>query len=162
MDINEQIQISKDIENIEYLLKLKPFENISDSYILWSIFTKIMIDLRDLVYKSEKHSKRISFSDDIITDSSIKDITDLITYVRNALCHITSPNHKLNSNCVFSYNIFKGKIPNGVCIENIKLNSDYEDDICVFFGSHKIYYHRHIIRAFNECKKNLIPLLNNN
>ena len=40
--------------------------------------------------------------------------------------------------------------------------SKYQDDICFFFGSHGIYMRRHIVRAFEEAKAKLVPLLNAN
>jgi len=41
----------------------------------------------------------------------------------------------------------------------ISLTSDYTDDICFFFGVEKIYLRRHVLRAFEETKRQLVPLL---
>lgn len=59
----------------------------------------------------------------------------------------------------FSYCISFGNDPNGFVINDKAMGSDYADDFCIIFGVQKIYYNRHIIRAFEECKKNLLPFI---
>ncbi|MFQ5431942.1 MAG: hypothetical protein ACE5EN_05500 [Nitrospinota bacterium] len=44
-------------------------------------------------------------------------------------------------------------------IGNFEQASDYNDDTCFFFGAQKIYLKRHIVRAFEESKSKLLPLL---
>lgn len=46
--------------------------------------------MRDLIYKAEKYSEGISFSDDVV---KIYDVTGVIKCVRDALCHPDSENH---------------------------------------------------------------------
>ncbi|MBO5349002.1 MAG: hypothetical protein J6A89_04195 [Clostridia bacterium] len=164
LNFNISSQIQDDINTIEHILDLKIFETISDIYIQKSLFTQLMISLRDLIRKSEIYSNKIDFDDDVIKitrPQKVSNVSDLIAFIRNALCHEDSLNHKYNENITLSYNVLKGKFPNAIVIGQASISSDYEDDICIIFGFEKIYYHRHIIRAFKECKNNLLPLLNN-
>jgi hypothetical protein len=124
-----------------------------------SAFIETLICLRDLMYKAEKFTARISFDNDIAKNERIRDASDLIKYIRDALCHIDSENHYLETgNIRASYNIAYGKITL-VRIGEFSQSSDYEDDVCFFFGSQKIYLKRDILRAFEEAKHKLLPLL---
>lgn len=42
-------------------------------------------------------------------------------------------------------------------IGDLELNSDYEDDIAVFYGRNRLYFKRHIVRAYTEAKQLLAP-----
>ena len=122
-----------------------------------SAFTELVIRLQDLLYKCDHSGNRINFSDDIIIlkgkhgEEIVKDVTDAINYVRNSVCHIESKRYLLDGKTVFYFNIAYGK-HNVADISGKKLTSDYEDDVCFFFGDQKIYLNRHVIRAFNEAK----------
>ena len=43
-------------------------------------------------------------------------------------------------------------------IDDSFIGCDYADDICIIYGSKKIYYKRHILRAFDECKNKFLLL----
>lgn len=131
----------------------------SQSPLVKSAFIEVLICLRDLMYKTEEYVTRISFDDDIVKAGNIKDVTDTIKYVRDALCHLDSDKHYLeNGNIRASYNVAYGK-KQLLKIGGFTQASDYDDDICFFFGTQKIYLNRHIIRAFEEAKNKLLPLI---
>lgn len=158
LNFNIKSQILDDINTIEALIS-SDFFNITNPYVQNACFTKLMICLRDLIYKNNKLSNPIDFCDDVIIEPDVKNVSQLIKFIRDALCHQDSENHLFGHNIYLSYSVFFGKIPNAMNIEGKIIGSDYEDDICIIFGTQKIYYKRHIIRAFNECKKNLTPIL---
>ena len=153
-------EILASIRRIEDLLASKIFspEN-SESPLVRSAFIETLVCLRDLMYKTEKYAERLDFDDDIVRTDKIKDVTDTIKYVRDALCHIDSDKHYIEKgNIRASYNIAyrKGRLlKNG----DFEQASDYDDEVCFFFGSQKIYLKRHIIRAAKEAKRRLLPLL---
>jgi len=159
LDFYIQSEISEDIMRISAIRKSCIFnkENIQHP-LLKSAFIETMICLNDLMYKCKKYAIRISFVNDIVSMDKIKDITDLINYVRNAMCHLDSPYHKIDSN-KFTFNIVVGKNPNAYIINGSSYGCDYEDDICFLLGKQKIYLIRHIEKAYIEAKKLLIPLL---
>jgi hypothetical protein len=80
--------------------------------------------------------------------------------VRDALCHPDSDNHGNESGNVKStFNVAFGKV-NLMKLGDFKQSTKYDDDICFFFGSHGIYLKRHIVRASEEAKGKLLPLIN--
>ncbi len=69
-------------------------DSVFESVLLLSAY----ILLNDLLRKAEKYGKnRISFNDYIEPSDKVKDITDLIAFIRNAVCHIDSENHKIDT-----------------------------------------------------------------
>jgi hypothetical protein len=118
-----------------------------------SAFIDLIICLDDLMSKVKYYCKKIDFTDDVLDTTElqehprkkVKDVTDLINFVRHAVCHINEDN-RVHS--------FKTKSPSkerqgGMFKE---MQSKYEGDQTFAFGEHLIYLDRHIIRAFQEAK----------
>jgi hypothetical protein len=151
--------IENDVKRIDLIIGTNIFspENRKNPLVK-SAFIEVLICLRDLMAKSEKISSRISFVDDVNITPNVKDVTDLITFVRDALCHPESQKHYIKPREIkASYNILYGKDDDGA-IEHVQLKSEYEDDVCFFFGEQKIYLKRHIIRSLDEAKEKLMPV----
>jgi hypothetical protein len=130
--------------------------------LLQSALIEVLILLRDLMYKTEKYARRINFTDDVtIIKDQVEDVTSLIEYVRNALCHIHSDKHYVEKerNILASYNVLFGKGATLLKIGDFEQSNPYEDDICFFYGLQRIFFKRHIVRAFNESLSLLSPLL---
>jgi hypothetical protein len=124
-----------------------------------SAFIDLVICLRDLLAKCEKYGHRVAFSDDVLHNEYVKDVTDAVTAVRDACCHIDSfKRHFDNRNNRGSYLMAFGKA-NLAKIGDLQLNSDYADDVAFFYGANRLYLRRHIVRAFEEAKNHLMPLL---
>ena len=122
------------------------------------VFVNVMILLNDLLRKAERYGKsRISFNDDIEPSDKVKDITDLIAFVRNAVCYIDSDNHKIDT-IKITYCVIVGK-GNLLSIGDTIISSPYEDDVCFVYGRYKVYLVRHIYRAFNEALESLSEYL---
>ncbi len=141
-------QIRSDIGDVRILLStgifnapvLRPFQE--------PVFVSIILKLDDLLQKFRILNQRINFKDDI----SSGDITDLVNKIRNAICHLNSDENLLDekTQTKFVFNTLVGKV-NAVKIgENIVAKSDYDDDIAFFYGEHRIYLKRHLIRVLNE------------
>lgn len=160
MDIHDSQDCEENISRIEQLLRCGIFESSSGRNILrQSAFIELMICLRDLLHKSEKYGHRVSFADDIIQNEYVKDVTDAVTAIRDACCHINSFKRLFDDQGNRgAYNIAYGKC-NLMQIGDVELKTDYEDDIAVFYGKNRLYFNRHIIRAFNEARQHLAPLL---
>ncbi len=154
--------IAQDVFRIGEILESNIFEPENRYHpLVKSAFTELMVCLNDLMRKSIKYAMRISFTDDIDTTKNITDVTDLIRFIRDAMCHIHIYNHfVVHGQIKASFFILYGKIdvapfqPD----HDIVFSSDYSDDVCFFFGLYKIYLVRHILRAFNEVQKQLLPL----
>jgi len=118
-----------------------------------SAFIEILIRLNYILQELSKNNNRIVWTDDILTDQKIKDITDLVNHLRNAACHIDSQkNYITNSSIKFVFNTFVGKCPNSIKIngEIISLGCEYEDDIAFYYGDKRIYLVRHIKKLLEE------------
>jgi hypothetical protein len=118
------------------------------------------MNLRDLMYKAEKYDTRISFTDDVKVTENVTDVTGLIKYVRDALCHPDSDNHYIEKgNIKATFNVCFGK---GTLLKmgDFEQSNPYQDDISFFFGSQRIFLRRHVLRAYEEAKNKLAPLLN--
>ncbi len=114
------------------------------------------------MYKTEKYGSRIAFTDDVLVTETVKDVSDLIKYVRDALCHPDSDNHYVEKgNIRASFNVAFRK---GVLYKTRgwEQANPYADDICFFFGRQRIFMNRHIRRAYKESMAQLEPLLHAN
>jgi hypothetical protein len=162
IDFHTKSDIDSAIKRIDELLSCGIFNSGNSGNVLFrAAFIEMLIALRDLMYKSEKFSSRISFEDDVPKSEKVKDVSDLIKYVRDALCHPDSNNHYIEvGNIKATFNVAFGKC-NLMKIGEFEQKSLYQDDICFFFGSMGIYLNRHIVRAYQEAKKNLEPYIEN-
>jgi hypothetical protein len=160
MDFFDRTDIESSIRRIDELLACGIFTPANQGNVLFrGAFIELLIALRDLMYKCKKHSMPISFEDDVKKTKAVENVSGLIKYVRNALCHPDSDNHYIEvGNVKATFNVVFGKA-NLLKIGDFEQSSKYEDDICFFFGSQGIYLKRHIIRAFEEAKGKLIPLV---
>ncbi|WP_040460894.1 hypothetical protein [Vreelandella stevensii] len=161
MDFFDKSDIQGSLRRIEELLDCGIFDPENSPHVLMrAAFIELLISLRDLMYKTEKYSSRIAFTDDVPVGGRINDVSDLIKYVRDALCHPDSDNHYIeqgNMKAIFNVAFGRAKL---LKIGDFEQESLYDDDICFFFGSKGIYLRRHIIRAFEEAKGKLEPIVN--
>lgn len=163
VDFFTKSDVESAIERIDELLGCGIFQpKNSRDVLLRAAFIELLIALRDLMYKTQKYSSRIAFDDDVKKTEKIKDVSDLIKYVRDALCHPDSENHYIEAgNIKATFNVAFGKA-NLLKIGDFEQSSQYQDDICFFFGSQGIYLKRHIVRAFEEAKSKLLPVISAN
>lgn len=160
MDFFDRSDIESSIRRIDELMSCGIFAPANAGNVLFrAAFIELLIALRDLMYKAEKHVSRVAFADDVLTTAQVHDVSALIKYVRDALCHPDSDNHYFEKgNIKSTFNVCFGK---GVLLKtpDFEQSSPYTDDICFFFGSQRILLKRHIVRAYEEAKGKLIPLL---
>ena len=160
MDIYTKSDIKSSFHRIEELLASGIFEQQNSSNpLVRSALTELLILVRDLMAKAKIFAEPIDFSDDVNLTASVKSVSDAIKFVRDAICHVDSENRNHEEcNARLSYNIAYGKC-NLAKIGDVEIKSDYQDDICFFFGNQKLYLRRHIIRAYEEAKGKLRPLV---
>ncbi len=160
MNFFDKSDIESSIRRIDELLSCGIFSQENSRHVLFrAAFIELLISLRDLMFKAEKFSSRIAFDDDVKRVGGVKDVSSLIKYVRDALCHPDSDNHYVETgNIKATFNVIFGR--GGLLkIGDFEQSSEYDDDICFFFGSQRIYLRRHVIRAFEEAKSKLLPLV---
>ena len=82
----------------------------SHSIFTQSAFIELLIRLNYVLQELSKKGKRATWVNDIQTDNTIKDITDLMNNLRNAACHTDSrKNYVGNSRIKFVFNTVVGK-----------------------------------------------------
>lgn len=159
MDMHDMQDCQSSIERIRQLLGCGIFHPARSQHVLHdSAFTELMICLRDLLHKSEKYARRIDFTDDVLTNKYVNDVTDAVTAMRDACCHINSFKRVFDDHGNRGFMVGYGKcdLYEG---QGVHYTADYEDDTAFFFGSNRLYLNRHIIRTFNEAVALLTPLL---
>ncbi|MFD2724410.1 hypothetical protein [Ignatzschineria indica] len=130
-------EITNSIEVVRKLLECGIFSSENSRHPLFkSAFIEMLIELRNFMYHCDNVGERISFTDDVNIDASkkIHDVTDVIKYVRDALCHPDSDNHYIEKgNIKSTFNVCFGKA-NLLETSEFKQGSEYEDDICFFLA----------------------------
>ncbi len=161
MDAHDRQDCQTDISRIQQLLNSGIFKQANSGHVLQrSAFIELVICLRDLLHKAERYACRVAFNDDVLINEYVKDVTDAVTAVRDACCHIDSFKHVFDDHGNRgSYIVAYGK-GTFMKIGPLELKSDYADDIAVFFGTNRLYLKRHIIRAFEEARAMLEPIIN--
>lgn len=107
----------------------------------------VLICLSDLVQKADADGTRITKTDFIHVTDDVKDVTDLITKCRNAVCHISSPLQELDMNR-YSFHAIAGI--GGSLFNTFEMSCEFEDDIAIYYGQYRIYISRHIARTIEE------------
>ena len=160
LDFFTRNDIESSIERIDQLLACGIFRPEDSQNVLFrAAFIELLIAMRDLMCKAEKYASRISFQEDVKQTDGIKDVSDLVKYVRDALCHPESEKHYVEAGKIkATFNVVFGRATLLSLGEFVQA-SEYEDDVCFFFGSHGIYLNRHIVRALDEAKEKLRPIL---
>ncbi len=141
-------QIKSNLREIKILLNSGVFNTPILQVFQEPVFVSIILKLDDLLQKFRILNQKINFNDDINSG----DITDLVNKIRNAICHLNSGENLLDkkTQTKFVFNMLIGKV-NAIDIgDNIVAKSDYDDDIAFFYGEHRIYLKRHIIRVLTE------------
>lgn len=109
--------------------------------------TLLLVHLNDLLQKANVDKQRIDFSDDVDVTDSVSDVTDVVRAARNAACHVTSGEHKLDSG-KFTFCVASGYGPRAYVINGVEMGCNFEDDIAIYYGSTRVYVRRHLLRSF--------------
>lgn len=136
-----------EISRIKTLIDSRVIE--SDFPFAESAFIEILIRLHDLLQLLDGEGKRITFTDDVDIQNGVNDITDLVSKLRNAVCHVRSGNRRIDTN-TFVFNRFIGHVPNGIKMGAIVMGCNYKDDIAFYYGPYRIYLNRHIKKLIAE------------
>ena len=160
MDINDEQECQVSILKINSLLSCGIFDSANSGNILQSAaYTELIICLRDVLHKTEKYARRVSFTDDVIVNEYVHDITDAVTATRDACCHLNSFKNIFDGHGNRgSFIVIHGK-GNFAKFSDLEMKSEYEDDTAVFYGKNRLYINRHIVRAFKEATTLLAPIL---
>jgi hypothetical protein len=114
----------------------------------------LLINLNDLLQKAKTDGARISFTDHIALNDRVSDVTDLVSKMRNAACHLGSPENDIGIS-KFRFCTVAGK-QNAIMLGDLAIGCEFEDDIAIYYGRHRLYVRRHVARAIEELR-NVYP-----
>lgn len=119
-----------------------------------SLFSRLIIDVDDLLQQAQRAGKRIDFLDEVGTNGRIEDITSLIHSIRQAVSTVdkptqtSTPNQEVDGPVInHFYGAGVGYFANGLFF-----TCSHEDELAFFVDRNRIYFHRHLVRAFGEAK----------
>jgi len=168
MTTNTDPRITKAIIRVRQILDTHVLDQPDHSPLQESALIEILIRVDGILKAAIKAGKRVTFDDDIKQFRNVEDVTDAIHECRNAATHVfvnaqfansrgqpkegrSEPNSNhlwIDRNVSFGKGTLHDQPP-------ITLRSDYDDDIAIFYGAHRLYLKRHIIRAFEKARENL-------
>jgi len=169
---HDKFEIRQDLDSIEKILSTDIFAEHNYRHpLVMSAFIDLIISLDDLMSKAKRYYKRIDFTDNVLNTSSLQerkkkqvtDVTSLINFVRNAVCHVNEDNRihggvvrdeQQNKTRKGAGIFFNRQFGRGGMFESMQ--SQYADDQSFAFGEHLIYLQNHIIRAYEEAKAGLV------
>jgi len=114
-----------------------------------SSVTLLLIHLSDLLQKAKADGHRVAFSDDMEVTEAIPDVTELVRTCRNAACHVSSGDHKIDMG-KFTFCVASGYGPGAFVIDDQRMGCDYADDIAIYYGKNRVYLRRHLLRSFEQ------------
>jgi hypothetical protein len=152
-----QVDVNAAIREIERMLATHILETAWPGDMIAPVLTRLVVCIYDLAVKCERFvGKPINFTDDVIIKAEVKDAYSLIKFTRDALCHVAHSGHVTDEGFYLSMNATWGiQAP---WIEGTP-SSDYSDDVAFFFGEQRVYFRRHLLRAFREARENLETFL---
>jgi hypothetical protein len=167
--MNTDPRITKAFNRIQQILDTKILEEANHHPLQESALIETLIRLDEILGVTDKAGKRVSFTDDVkLFPPKIRDITDTVHRCRHAVCHVRSTSQFADSKGLpkgpYSpvtpsdyYVEFNAAWNKGVLFDStgLRLESDYDGDAAFFYGPHRLYLKRHIIRAFEEAKSAL-------
>jgi hypothetical protein len=163
LDARTSSEVDTSISRIDKILDSGIFSAEGAGHPLYfSALTEMLICLNDLLGKSQAAGFPIDFEDHVSKRGAVTGVRTLVLFVRNAVCHISSPNHnheEINARLSFNSCIGKGCLAE---IDGLRLECEFDDDIAFFFGAQRLYLKRHAIRAFESARASLTPLLISN
>jgi len=127
------------------------FQDVNPRFFAEGAFMLLMVNLNDVLRGLSAAELRVNFNDDLTKG----DVTDLIANVRNAICHVGSPQRHVDENSnSLSFCVMVGA---GVLakINDIEIGNPYQDDVAFFYGKYRVLLKRHIHKAFVEATKRL-------
>ncbi|MBN2233640.1 MAG: hypothetical protein JW706_00705 [Opitutales bacterium] len=150
-----KFDVEQDISEVRAIVDSQIVERGEPKVFFRAAVTRLSICIRDLVAKSQiLAKKKISFTDDVIIEAPVNDVSSLVKFMRNAMCHVDTDLHLLDAGVYFSMEIVRGKATSHQ-MSGRSFGSDYADDVAFLIGPQRIYYRRHLIRAFDEAVANL-------
>lgn len=155
MTFLESLQVGNNIDRIKEIIDSDVLAKAAMTHrspLAESALTEFLIRLNDLLQKCKKSGLPVDFSDDIADGSNV---TDLVSRLRNAACHMTSDLRLLEDEMPFCFSIIGPWATSG---HGSQITNRYPDDVLFCYGDEKAYFERHLCRAYREAVEKLRTL----
>jgi hypothetical protein len=151
--------VEEDIRRIEELLDCGIFQRRNYGNPLFrSAFIEAVILVRDLLAKLKKAGVPLTWTDSVLPNEYVSNITELVTTMRDAACHSDSFKRHLDQHQNrASFVVIAGRGA-GMQLGDLRLGCEFEDDVAFFYGKNRLYLRRGLIRAYKEACIALAPL----
>ena len=136
---------------------------LSEPFWVEAAFTLLVIYLNDVLQFLKNAERGIVFRDP--TDEMPGSVTNFVNSMRNACCHMGSPERQLLKTPVVAS--FGTVYPHACALFDFPLleggkkvihHNPYANDKLFFHGENRVFLEHHIWRAINEAKETLIKL----
>jgi hypothetical protein len=156
LDFHTSAEVESNFRRIDAILGCGIFSpQGAKSPLYLSALTELMIRLHDTLGKASAAGCPIDFVDDVMVRGDVVGVRSLVAFIRNAVCHISSGNHKHDeADARISFSTCHGKC----ClaeINGVRIEGEYPDDVAFFFGPQRLYLVRHVVRAYKEARSAL-------
>jgi hypothetical protein len=113
----------------------------------------------DLVRQASLAGKRIDFTEEVGTQGNQQDITSLLESMRQSAYIVRTDTSARRQLTIISpaFNHFYG-IGTGHFANGLFFSCTYKDELTFFIGCDRIYFYRHLMRAFIEARHYLQSL----
>lgn len=158
------IQRTYAIQNLEGPILLSheilkyDFMRLEPSWLRESAFCTLMINLNEALQLLKRLGKPVEFTDDDLPVG--KNVTDQISAMRNAVCHLKSPSRETdhNSRSSVSFCAIYGKSRGGIQIDDFVTENSHPDDLAFFYGRIRLMRRRHIEESLHLATLSLLEL----
>ncbi|MEH6435593.1 hypothetical protein [Massilia sp. DD77] len=109
----------------------------------------LLVNLHDLLQTARAIGKPLVFAEYLDPKEDATNITELVAKCRNAACHVWTKSSATKSTVYRFYRV-AGYCPRATVLDDKALGCDYHDDVALYYGRHRLYLKRHVLRAIEE------------
>ena len=153
-------QLTEHLKQTTHLLQSKVFRPSAlftrQSQTRW---IELIRAISDLTRQAALAGKRIDFTEEVNTHDKRQDITTLLDSMRQS-AYIIKSSIPVQANLTIiapALNYFYG-VGTGYFANGLFFSCQYENELTFFIGRQRIYFYRHLMRAFIEARAYLLSL----
>lgn len=146
----EDFDTQRALETCEEMLAILSDHTVGFS-IATACSTHFFVHLHDLAQRAKTIGKPLVFTDDVDIINDVTNITDLISKLRNAVCHIRSRSRNMGEG-TFVFTRIVGYAPRAIVSKEHVQGCNYPDDTALYYGAYRFYLSRHGTRAIKELR----------
>lgn len=148
-------ELNTNLDRIEQILNQACFKRDAPyTSLTQSSFIKLIGLEKELLEQAQQVGKRIDFLDEVGTNGRIEDITSLVTGMSQFIYNFDqNERDRLHEETILAphinhfYGAGVGYFSNGLFF-----TCNYDDELAFFVGRNRIFFYRHLVRAFDEAK----------